>query len=214
MTTAPFAELFLDGVSQGVVATPRNGRGEIQGSQWPAAGMHRDTLVPCIGVSSFPINASAVQCHDLQRSGEGDKSATACALACCADLGCDTWQLETSAEGACWIGRAGEGPGKCGAPRKGTWIGGQRLTPPPPPPPPPFRNATMLALSHQLRGEVLARHSVFAPSSDPSGYKLHLTIDVPSATTGTGGALLLDGRDTALVRCSVIDGNSNNALVR
>ena len=60
---------------------------------------------------------------------------------------------------------------------------------------------------------VLATHSLFAPSSDPSGFKLQLTLDVPSASTGTGGALLLDGRDVALVRCAVVDSRANGALV-
>ena len=32
-----------------------------------------------------------------------------------------------------------------------------------------------------------------------------LSLDVPSAATGTGTALLLDGQDTALVRCSIVD---------
>ena len=221
VTSAPFAQLFLDGVDLGVIATPRNERGEIQATEWPAAMASSIVLYSgdnCSGVSSFPINASGVQCHNLQRSGEGDKSANACALACCADEGCDTWQLETSdAGGACWIGRADEGPGKCGSPHnKGQiWIGGQRFVSPAPPPPPPFRNATMRALSAQhAGGKVLATHSLFAPSADDiSGYKLQLTLDVPSASTGTGNALLLDGRDTALVRCSIVDSHSNNALV-
>ena len=69
--------------AQGVVATPRNGRGEVQGSQWAAAGPARRDggAPPCHGAASFPINASGVQCHNLQRAGEGDRSATACALA-------------------------------------------------------------------------------------------------------------------------------------
>ena len=60
---------------------------------------------------------------------------------------------------------------------------------------------------------MLATHSLFAPSSDSSGYKLQLTLDVPSTATGTGTALLMDGRDTALVRCAIIDGKANDALV-
>ena len=162
ITTAPFAELFLDGVGQGVLPTPRNARGEIQGTEWsvatPVAGPsgRGDTVAAkgsCSGAASFPINASGVQCHGLQRSESGDKFPDACAKACCADIGCDTWQLETSAEKICWIGRAAEGVGKCGAPRKGTWAGGQRASPPTPPPSPPsppappFRNATLVAWS-------------------------------------------------------------------
>ena len=61
--------------------------------------------------------------------------------------------------------------------------------------------------------QVLATHSLFAPSADPSGYRLQLTLDVPSASTGTGGALLLDGRDVAMVRCAIVDSHANDALV-
>ena len=160
----------------------------------------------CSGAASFPVNASGVQCHGLQQASTGDRSTDACAKACCADIGCDTWQLETSdgssttskssftisrascrsvppntrrcsahcipsgcaydtdadwclpsdgvpdsrLSGICWIGRASEGVGMCGPPKKGTWIGGQRPSPPPSPPSPPappFRNATLVAWS-------------------------------------------------------------------
>ena len=37
--------------------------------------------------------------------------------------------------------------------------------------------------------------------------KLQLTIDVPSPLTGTGQALLLDGQDAGLIRCSIVDDN-------
>jgi hypothetical protein len=263
VTTAPFAALFLDGVSYGVRPTLRNARGEIQTTEWPvhsaaaaAAAAAAAVAAPCTGTVSFPVNASGVQCHGLHRASPGDKSDGACAAACCADGtksesgggggGCTSWQRCTSNGGACWVGRASEGVGKCGAPKQAgaTWVGGQRCdpgpapapTPPPAPVPPytPFRNATLVAYSGDP-GEVtmaagaavfgtagalggapvtiLATHSVFAPSADASGYKLLLTVDVPSAGTGTGGALLLDGRDTALVRCAVVDGRSHDALV-
>ena len=39
-----------------------------------------------------------------------------------------------------------------------------------------------------------------------SSRRLALTLDVPSAATGTGSALVLDGRDVAMLRCSVLDG--------
>ena len=77
--------------------------------------------------------------------------------------------------------------------------GPRRAAPRPPGPPAP--------------GAVLATHALFAPSSEADGYKLQLTLDVPSASTGTGSALLLDGEDTALVRCAVVDGAANDALV-
>ena len=36
-----------------------------------------------------------------------------------------------------------------------------------------------------------------------------LSLDVPSEATGTGGALLADGQDTALVRASIVDSRGN-----
>ena len=202
VTTAPSAELFLDGVTQGVVQTPRNGRGEIQPSEWSAAAPP-DALASAPNCS-FPINASGVQCHDLHRATA--ESADECAIACCGEASCDTWQWETSDGGACWVGQAGEGVGRCGLPKQGTWLGGQRQGGPST----PFRNATLVARDGAT---ILATHSLFAPSDDASGYKLQLTLDVPSASTGTGSALLLDGRDTALVRAAIVDGRSNDALV-
>lgn len=224
VTTAPFAELFLDGVAQGVLPTIRNDRGEVQPTEWAAGPDHDDGLslaVNCTGESSFPINATGVQCHDLHDTPA--ESAAECAIKCCTNSSCDTWQWETSGKvAACWIGHAGEGIGKCGPPHKGTWEGGQRHAPNPGPGPSPprpapkpatFRNATLLALSAD-RVKVLAMHSLFAPSAETVAYyKLQLTLDVPSLTTGTGAALLLDGRDTALVRCAIVDGQSNDALV-
>jgi hypothetical protein len=82
---------------------------------------------------------------------------------------------------------------------------------PAPPTPVTWHNATLVAKSSE--NKVLATHSLFAPSHDRSGYKLQLTVDVPSASTGTGSALLMDGRDTALVRCAIIDSMANDALV-
>ena len=214
VTTAPFGELFLDGVTQGVLPSPRNERGEIQSTHWPYSP--DNDVGACTGVSSFPIDASGVQCHGLQRASEGDASDAACASACC-DQGarCDTWQRET-VDNLCWIGAANEGVGKCGKPKQGTWDGGQRTAAPAPSPVSPYRNATLVAYSADpTKGahSVLATHTLFAPTANTSGYKLQLTLDVPSATTGTGGSLLLDGRDTAFVRCSIVDHQANNALV-
>ena len=228
VTTAPFADLYLDGVSQGVMPTTRNDRGEVQPTEWPQLTHHNQLITDfaspnCTGVSSFPVNATDVQCHDLHRASKGDASAAACAAACCAKgSSCNTWQIETSADNDCWIGAAREGVGKCGPPRQGAWVGGQRHTtpspspPPSPTPPPSYRNATLVAYSaHPLTANatVLATHTLFVPSSNTSAFKLLLTLDVPSVTTGTGSALVLDGRDTALVRCSIVDASANDALV-
>ena len=205
MTSAPLAELLLDEVSQGVMPTVQNARGEMQPTTWSALGTN------CTGSSSFPINATGVQCHNLRRSPSGDNSESRCAMACCADTNkCDTWQLNIEESGACWTGQAAEGVGKCGLPHKGDWIGGQRASPSPSPEP-AFNNATLLALDENHN--VVAKHSLFTPSIDKKGHKLQLTLDVPSSTTGTGNALLLDGRDTAMVRCAVIDSMANDALV-
>ena len=227
VTTAPFADLYLDGVSQGVTPTARNDRGEVQPTEWPQSiqqhQLTTDFGANCTGVSSFPVNATGVQCHGLHRAAKGDVSAAACAAACCAQgASCNTWQQETSANNDCWIGAANEGVGKCGPPRRGTWVGDQRHTTPSPSPspsptpPPSYRNATLVAYSaHPLTANatVLATHSLFVPSTNTSAYKLLLTLDVPSVTTGTGSALVLDGRDTALVRCSIVDSSANDALV-
>ena len=73
-------------------------------------------------------------------------------------------------------------------------------------------NATLVALSERGEGaRVLATHTVLAPQA-ASRHVLKLSLDVPSPTTGTGEALILDGRDTALVRASIVDAN-NGALI-
>jgi hypothetical protein len=60
---------------------------------------------------------------------------------------------------------------------------------------------------------------VHSEQGKPGNYELHLVVDVPSTTSGTGTMLLLDGQDTALVRASVMekvtlnDANASGALV-
>jgi hypothetical protein len=51
-------------------------------------------------------------------------------------------------------------------------------------------------------GKVLASHVLFGPDASA---QLLLFVDVPSPSTGSGVALLLDGRDTALLRAQVSD---------
>lgn len=135
VTTAAKAELFLDGVSQGVQPTQRNARNEIQPTEWtvnPAlgandkfvglsacwigraeegvgkcgpphkgiweGGQRRLTGGNCTGLSSFPINATGMQCHGLKQVHA--KSVFDCAIACCADEHCDTWQWDFGSEPA------------------------------------------------------------------------------------------------------------------
>jgi hypothetical protein len=238
ITTAPFSELFLDGVSQGVQATPLNNMGEFDPTEWPvrtaapAAAAGRAGLGPpapitapgaaaCTGTASFPVDAGGRQCHGL--TAHHAATAAACAKACCAlGPGCDTWQLSSTK--GCWVGASNELAGRCPKPKagsSGTWVGGQRPavpTPAPAPTPPPgsasYRNATLRGLAGGAAGAaVLATHTLFAATGHAAGYRLQLTLDVPSAGTGTGGALLLDGRDTALVRAAIVDGAAHDALV-
>jgi hypothetical protein len=229
ITTAPYAELYLDGVSQGAKPAPRNVRGEIDPIAWTyvdggavaaAAATAATAAAACTGAdaSSFPVNASGVQCHNLAHKSPA--TADACAKACCAIASCNTWQFAPGA--GCWIGRADVGKCKPNPSQPAVWLGGQRNVPPPAPTPPTpapvplpqYKNATVVARVGPSRTDkVLATHSVYAPAADTSGHKLQLTIDVPSAGTGTGGALLLDGRDTALIRAAFVDGANHDALV-
>jgi hypothetical protein len=220
ISTAPYSELLLDGVSQGVKPTPRNERGEIEATAWgfAAAAPAAEAAAACTGggAASFPVNASAVQCHGLAHD-DSAATADACAKACCTDASCDTWQMgktKGSKAAGCWIGRASEGVGKCGAPKQpdADWRGGQRNVPGPTPTP-SYQNATLVSRAGSgAHAAALGTHAVFAPSADSSSYRLQLTLDVPSAGTGTGGALLLDGRDTALIRAAFVDGARHDAL--
>ena len=66
----------------------------------------------------------------------------------------------------------------------------------------PWEAGALTAVAHDAEGNPVAtatRHTTGAPSA------LALTIDVPSAATGTGSALLLDGQDAALLRASIVD---------
>ena len=92
-----------------------------------------------------------------------------------------------------------------GVPRGGSGPGG--VVPVPPSgvvaagrctPPTPYRNLTLVGLDADGR-TVLARHTVLAPARGGAA-RVELVVDVPSASTGTGSALYLDGQDVALVR--------------
>ena len=51
-------------------------------------------------------------------------------------------------------------------------------------------------------GSILASHTL---QTAGAAVAVELSIDVPSALTGTGDALLLDGHDTGLVRATIVD---------
>ena len=203
LTSAPFAQLWLDGEAQPAQPAARDGFGAFTTMSWPTPAPPEPQ---CSGpsTSNFPVNASGVQCHNLQKV-EMAASASACASACCATAACNTWQYDVgSTSHGCWVGTAT--PGGCGKPGKpAAWVGGQRV------PPPAFRNATLVALDGRA-GKPLAVHTLLAASPNASSHRLELTLDVPSSTTGTGNALLLDGRDTALVRAAVVS-DPSGALV-
>lgn len=200
ITTAPFAELWVDGQSKGRLSNPRTALGEFSSLAW-----RWDASRAC-SRASFPHNASGVQCKGLEHVGAADEGA--CAQACCAREGCNTWQWN-ALEGNkkhCWVGMAKVGG--CGSPAHphSQWVGGQRDAPPPPA---PFRNATVVAFDAS-GAKALGSHTLLGPASNATR-KLVLQLDVPSASTGTGSALLLDGRDTAMVRVSVV--GDNGALI-
>ena len=52
---------------------------------------------------------------------------------------------------------------------------------------------------------VVVNHTVLRPTSSDSPTQLALTVDIPSPSTATGSALVLDGEDAGLVRISLRD---------
>jgi hypothetical protein len=66
----------------------------------------------------------------------------------------------------------------------------------------PWESGTITAVASDVNGKAVAktsRHTNGRPTA------LMLSIDAPSAATGTGTTLLLDGQDAALLRASVVD---------
>lgn len=61
--------------------------------------------------------------------------------------------------------------------------------------------------------QILASHTLFAPTNSTADFKLKPVLDVPSPHTGTGDRLLLDGHDTAMIRVAVVDSSNHDALV-
>jgi hypothetical protein len=82
---------------------------------------------PC-SPTTFKFNASSLGCDGLTKNAAGDKAASDCEKACCAQTSCDIWQWSTGALPAagCWMGHA-----SCGSPDKqhANWVGGARSDP-------------------------------------------------------------------------------------
>jgi hypothetical protein len=227
ITDAPFAEVIIDGKSLGVKPTTRDKFGSVIPTSWSLSALEEgdvgegegawvlSTMASnCTGPSSFPHNASgAVQCKKL-KNDKTAKDATSCAQACCKDVKCNTWQWDSATTNrGCWIGWDGVGSCKKNPKSKAVWVGGQRdgipgpgPGPGPAPGPSSFAAATLHALDTSGSGaKSLASHTLYNGKGVTANYELQLTLDVPSVATGTGSALLLDGRDTALVRASVLE---------
>jgi hypothetical protein len=66
----------------------------------------------------------------------------------------------------------------------------------------PFRPGNLTAVGYTAAGAVAASHTVVTASAPTA---VRLSVDVPSAATGTGDALVLDGQDTGLLRAEIVD---------
>jgi len=75
------------------------------------------------------------------------------------------------------------------------------------------KNITVVGLSAMDGGDVLAHHTVMIAENDATKYQIKLDLDVPSISTGTGETLVLDGRDTGMIRASIVDSERDDALV-
>ena len=69
-----------------------------------------------------------------------------------------------------------------------------------------FQRGNLTAVAMDSTGAMLATHTVIT-SGPPAG--IVLSLDSPSATTGTGDALLLDGQDMGLVRATIVDASGH-----
>lgn len=135
VTASPFAELFVDGKSQGVEALRNptlpalNNHHKGGTAAWAvtvlaedaklshseAGPAHSDSALECTGAnSSFPIDLKNLKCIGL-RPAKGLKSynASSCAEACCKLRGCAVWNLcspegcRMATSGSCWIAPPG-----------------------------------------------------------------------------------------------------------
>ena len=67
-----------------------------------------------------------------------------------------------------------------------------------------FTPGTLRAVGYNAAGKAVASESYTTPKQK-GVYQLLLSVDVPSAATGTGTKLVLDGADTAMLRVSIVD---------
>ena len=70
----------------------------------------------------------------------------------------------------------------------------------------PFSPGNLTAIAQTADKKTVARHTVMTSGAAAS---VRIDVDVPSSTTGTGSALVLDGQDAGLVRATILDAGSN-----
>ena len=70
----------------------------------------------------------------------------------------------------------------------------------------PFSAGNLTAVGYDSAGVAQATHTVRTAGA---AVAIQLSLDVPSQRTGTGSALVLDGRDTGLVRATIVDGDGH-----
>ena len=70
----------------------------------------------------------------------------------------------------------------------------------------PFSAGNLTAVGYDSAGVAQATHTVRTAGA---AVAIQLSLDVPSQSTGTGSALVLDGRDTGLVRATIVDGDGH-----
>ena len=201
ISTAQVNELFIDGKSAGRLQPSMLG----DVVTWKLSVPDHATTDDRSGSSgncSFPEALNNIQCKGLERVHSAE-SAEACAAACCADPFCRIYQFEK--QKGCWTGPLNPAQA-CFKPASG-WVGGGRNAPPEPQ---PLNFSTLKLVASDARNQVVATHTLVNTRTRKAS-QLEGTLDIPSVSTGTGSHLVLDGRDTALVRVTLVD--KNGALI-